>query len=357
MMHPKMYPLRLQPHPFWREPYNSLFMHPQSHILIWFPISVTPPETAKDLESLPITPSSSQLAHKHIPCWTMQGRVKAVLQQLCCKGLITLWCATPNKACAIKWWKGKLMMNCHGRQTEEFRGSLQTQAWEMSSCISFLSEPEQGASSCRDLSWGWLDCGKLVLGKEEWGAMWLFPLRCLFFSAQIGEVWWHIRDYPERHSTPVWAGASGILRHAAILFSVTLPCSQCLSQVCGDTFSCGAIRDENPWLEILSVFRNVSPWDDRGLANHGWKGYGPLYHGLSSPWRNYWQWHTAVKMHREIKKPGELQTLPSFSYQKFSFPDDPNMSDLLCREVLPVTSGIKPGAALMLPGALSPAMK
>ena len=62
-------------------------------------------------------------------------------------------------------------------------------------------------------------------------------------------------------------------------------------------------------------------------------------------------------MVREIKKPDELQTLPSFNYQELSFPDDPNMSDLLCREVLPVTSGLKPGAALMLPGALSPAMK
>lgn len=62
-------------------------------------------------------------------------------------------------------------------------------------------------------------------------------------------------------------------------------------------------------------------------------------------------------MDHEIKKPDELQTLPSFNYQKLSFPDDPNMSDLLCREVLPVTSGLKPGAAPMLPGTLSPAMK
>lgn len=61
-------------------------------------------------------------------------------------------------------------------------------------------------------------------------------------------------------------------------------------------------------------------------------------------------------MDHEIKKPDELQTLPSFNYQELSFPDDPNTSDLLCG-VLPVTSGLKPGAALMLPGALSPAMK
>ena len=49
------------------------------------------------------------------------------------------------------------------------------------------------------------------------------------------------------------------LRRVAVLFSVTLPCSLCLSEVCGDTFSCGAIRDENLCLEIPSVFRNVSP--------------------------------------------------------------------------------------------------
>lgn len=59
----------------------------------------------------------------------------------------------------------------------------------------------------------------------------------------------------------------------------------------------------------------------------------------------------------EIKGPDELQTLSSFNYQELSFPNDPNIRDLLCREVLPVTPGPEPGAALMLPGALSLAMK
>lgn len=53
----------------------------------------------------------------------------------------------------------------------------------------------------------------------------------------------------------------------------------------------------------------------------------------------------------EIKKPDELQTLPSFNYQRLSFPDDPNMVTYCASSS--VTSGLKPGVALMLLGALS----
>lgn len=50
----------------------------------------------------------------------------------------------------------------------------------------------------------------------------------------------------------MWAGASGILRHVTFLSSAASPCSLRLSQVGGDA-QAGAIRNENPWLEILSV--------------------------------------------------------------------------------------------------------